>query len=94
MGNPKSKPDGSFLGKGELKFNQAGNNAPLPGEKIADAAPALLFGGPKRWAGIAIIIVALILLFAVYSAHNGSMTAASHRQGVAPEAPSDNPDVK
>jgi len=95
MSNPNSKPNGSFLGKGDLKFNQAGNNAPLPGEKNAETPPPPLFGGPRIWVGIIVLIIAMSILFAVYSEHENSVgTVGAHQpHTINPDAPSDNPDT-
>ena len=91
MANKSSQSSGSFLGKGDLKFNQAGDNAPMPGEVQAQTPPPPLFGGPKVWAGVVIIVVAMVLLFIVYNNHYGS-TNDGGRHGISNEAPSDNPD--
>jgi hypothetical protein len=94
MPKQSSKKEGSFLGKGDLKFNTAGDNAPMPGEKVAETPPPPLFGGPRVWIGVAVIVVAMLLLFVIYSAHPGAITTNGQHSGVAAEAPNDNPDNK
>lgn len=94
MANQSSKPDGSFLGKGDLKFNTAGDNAPMPGEHVAQTPPPPLFGGPRVWIGVLVIVIAMGLLFVIYDSHYGSTTKPGyHANGINPDqAPSDDPD--
>jgi hypothetical protein len=93
MANQSSKPGGSFLGKGDLKFNAAGDNAPMPGEKVAETPRRPLFGGPRVWIGVVVIVVAMVLLFVLYETHPGESTTANQRPGVNYDnATNDNPD--
>lgn len=75
--------DGSFLG-GAAKFNQAGNNAPMAGEKVAEANERAPFGGPRVWLGTIVILVALVLLYAVYGDH---IPGVSQRAATAAQFP-------
>jgi hypothetical protein len=63
----------SFLGGGP-KFNQAGLNTPLPGEKTAEADKVALFGGPRVWIG-AVVIIALVAFLWIYVGDGLSGTA-------------------
>ena len=63
-------PQTPFLGGGP-KFNQAGNNAPLPGEKKAETPPPPPFGGPRVWLGSAVLVVLLLILYLLWG--NGLM---------------------
>ncbi|HEY3331507.1 MAG TPA: hypothetical protein VGK19_15865 [Capsulimonadaceae bacterium] len=92
MANQPTKQNGSFLGKGELKFNQAGDNAPMPGETVAETPPQPWMGGPKVWIGVVVIIVAMSILFVIYSQHYGVSTNGGQRPGVSIEGPHDSPD--
>ena len=85
MANQSKQSGGSFLGKGELKFNTAGDNAPMPGEKLAETPPPPFFGGPRVWIGVLVIVVAMVLLFMIYDTHPGVATHAG-RGGVNPDA--------
>ncbi len=91
--------DGSFLG-GAAKFNQAGNNAPMAGEKVAEANERAPFGGPRVWLGTIVILVALVLLYAVYGDHipgvsqkggNGRAISSTDRPDADPDAPAPSP---
>ena len=83
-----SSPSSSFLGGGP-KFNQAGFNAPLPGEKVADVVPQ---AQTKRiWIGAILAVVLIATLYVLYihqpgSQHTGRGVSMSDR-------PSDNPDA-
>jgi hypothetical protein len=60
---PTNSPAPSgFLGGGP-KFNQAGLNTPMAGEKTADVPPPPPFGGPRVWIATVVIICVLILLY-------------------------------
>lgn len=88
----KDRP-GTFLGGGP-KFNQAGNNTPLPGERTAEGKPAPPFGGPRVWVGTLVVLVLIGVLWFVYGnglmgvGHKGSNHVASPL-----DRPSDNPDA-
>jgi len=94
MANDDKKSEGSFLGGAGLKFNTAGNNAPLPGEKVSETPPPPPFGGPKVWAGIFVIIVAAIALFFVVYQQQNLESHGSHRPGATTDSPNLNPDTK
>ena len=94
MPNDPNTPGGSFLGGGP-KFNQAGQNAPLPGEKVAATVPPAPLGGPRVWAGVAVVIVLIGALWLVYggglagvrqTGGHGSIDASSH-PGLDPDHP-------
>jgi hypothetical protein len=63
-------PQTPFLGGGP-KFNQAGNNLPLPGETNAETPPPPLFGGPRLWIGASALIILLLALYLIWG--NGLM---------------------
>jgi hypothetical protein len=88
--NTPPSSSSSFLGGGP-KFNQAGLNSPLPGEKTADAAPVLPFGGPRVWIG-AVVIIALVFFmwFYVNNGNGGTAKVGNYGAGV---DPGDRPDV-
>lgn len=83
--------DSGFLGGGP-RFNQAGNNAPMPGEKVADAPPPAPFGGPRVWLGIVVVIVLIVAMYVIF----GNNLPGTHHiggRGISPaDRPSDNPD--
>jgi len=86
----EKSPSGSpFLGGGP-RFNQAGNNTPLPGEKRAETPPPPFFGGPRVWSAVGIVIVLLVVLFIIYG--NG-LLGVQHVGGHAPISASDKPDI-
>ncbi len=85
-------PESPFLGGGP-RFNQAGNNTPMPGEKRAEAPPPLPFGGPRVWAGTAVVIVLLLVLFLVYGKGLAGVQSTGGRPSVsASDKPADDPD--
>jgi hypothetical protein len=84
--SPSKSP---FLGGGP-RFNQAGNNTPLPGEHRAETPPPPPFGGPKVWAGVLIIVTLLVVLYFVYG--NAGFLANGPHAPVSPIKPDINPD--
>jgi predicted metalloprotease len=92
--DPKNTPkgDSSFLGGGP-KFNQAGFNTPMPGERTADAAPGPKYGGPRLWAGVVIAVILIVVLWLVYANGPGGVETRAGRQSTSMQsAPSANPD--
>jgi hypothetical protein len=83
-----------FLGGGP-KFNQAGNNAPMPGEKKAETPPPPPFGGPKVWTGVAVLIVLMVVLFFIYGNGIWGTQNTGTRPGISPRdnKPNLNPDA-
>jgi hypothetical protein len=91
MAQPPSSQS-PFLGGGP-KFNQAGNNAPLPGEKRAETPPPPPFGGPRMWIGGAVLLALLLGLYLVYG---GGLMGTRHvggRGGTSASTPNLNPDA-
>jgi hypothetical protein len=81
-----------FLGGGP-KFNQAGNNTPMPGEKKAETPPPPPFGGPKVWVGVAVLVVLIAVMFFVYGSVNPDGNGHS-RPGISMDnKPDANPDA-
>jgi hypothetical protein len=92
--NDKNSED-SFLGGAGMKFNTAGQNAPLPGEKVADTPAPPLFGGPRVWAGTVAVIVAMIALWCVYLQQNPKTHVnTGGRPHASTDAPALDPDAK
>ncbi len=87
--SPESGTSTSFLGGG-AKFNQAGYNTPLPGEKVAEVTPQ---AQTKRiWLGAVLAVVLIAALYILYIHQPGSQH--SGRGGVSiTDRPSDNPDA-
>jgi hypothetical protein len=89
MGQPSTPPT-PFLGGGP-KFNQAGNNTPMPGEKRADTPPPPPFGGPRVWFGGAVLVLLVLVLYLVWGnglmgvghigGHGSGMSASDHDAG-------------
>jgi hypothetical protein len=90
MARKTTDPHSSFLGGGP-KFNRAGDNVPLPGEKLADVKAPLPFGGPRIWAGVAVVLALIVLLYVVYG-NPLSEQRKSHGGGISSRAPDFNPD--
>ena len=89
MAKNDNSPNTPFLGGGP-RFNQAGENTPMPGEKIAAEAPRLPFGGPRVWVGVLVVLVMIAALFAVYG--NG-LLGVSHKGGNVSQSVDSRPDV-
>jgi|SRR5579875_2864525 len=97
MANESNKPpqrsDAPFLGGGP-KFNQAGLNTPMPGERTADVPPPPPFGGPRVWAGVVIVVVLIAVLWFVYgSGQDGLRSRGGHTPVSAEDRPTINPDA-
>jgi hypothetical protein len=92
--NKSVNDDSSFLGGGP-KFNQAGMNAPLPGEKTAEAAERPPFGGPRVWLGFIVVVVLIAVLWVYYANGPGGIHSTGGQGGAVSinGAPSDNPDT-
>ncbi len=89
--SPSNSP---FLGGGP-KFNKAGDNTPMPGEKVADEKPRPPFGGPRVLIGALLVIVLVAAMWIVYG--NGLVGVTHHGStgGLSPEdKPSMNPDAQ
>lgn len=92
MPRPTDTEEKGFLGGGP-RFNQAGNNAPLPGEKVADADTPAPFGGPKVWIGVVVVILLIGILWMIFGNGLPGTQHVGGRGGVSPaDRPSDNPD--
>src|SRR5579884_2885934 len=93
MPGPTDSSDKSFLGGGP-RFNQAGENAPMPGEKVADAVVSPLpFGGPRVWIGVLVVLVLIGVLWFVFGGGvPGTQPVGHHGNGSLQERPSNNPD--
>jgi hypothetical protein len=88
----QSTPPSPFLGGGP-RFNQAGNNKPLPGEKSVETPPPPPFGGPRVWTGIVVVLALLLLLFFIYGQGLAGVQSTGNHQGISPgDKPSDNSD--
>src|SRR5579872_5388047 len=84
---------GSFLGGGP-KFNQAGDNKPMPGEKVSDAViNPLPFGGPRIWIGALVVIVLLAVLWILFGNGIIGTNHVGGRSSISDKAPDINPDA-
>lgn len=60
---------GGFLG-GAGRFNDAGENVPMPGETVSEVPPPPPFGGPRVWVSILVVIAMMAGLFMFYEKHS------------------------
>ena len=92
MAKSTDSNDGSFLGGGP-KFNQAGDNKPMAGEKVADVVVnPLPFGGPKVWIGVLVVVVLLGVLWIIFGGDLPGTQSIHGRGGISNTAPDINPD--
>jgi hypothetical protein len=94
MAKRTDSDSGAFLGGGP-KFNQAGDNKPMAGEKVSDAVVnPLPFGGPRIWIGTLIVLVLLGTLWMIFGGGlPGTQTVHGHGGASMQDRPGLNPDA-
>jgi hypothetical protein len=83
--------DDAFLGGGP-KFNKAGDNVPLPGEKTAVVVESRVpFGGPRVWIATLVIVCLCVALYFIGD-HVWGVQHNGNRPGISPSGPQNDPD--